>query len=263
MIAQKVKKLYKLLAKRLRKKRFPVFLIASILFSCILITVGLSSYLFVKDVRGESVLGTQIAKVEKTTTLISPVVEISLIPTSSPVPTPTPTQIPIPTQSKPTPTKTEIPQGGNTAQYTAQKINDVTWKVSNLINDDRMSTPQELLNALNSYRGSHGIGNLTWDQKLGDYAQGRADLFSKNGSLDSHAGFTNFMNNGGFDISGFNSLGENSAYLSGPMNSERIVKSIFGADASHDGNQLDGSWTHVGIGVNGRAVNINFGKNRK
>lgn len=230
----------------------------------------MSSYLLVKDVRGESVLGTQIANTKKNTTLISPVVEIRLIPTNTPVPTPDPTNIPTRikteptlTESKPTPTKSEIPQGGNTSQYTAQKINDVTWKVSNLSNDDRMASPQELLNALNSYRGGHGIGNLSWDQKLGDYAQGRADLFSKNGSLDSHAGFTNFMNNGGFDISGFNSLGENSAYLSGPMNAERIVKSIFGADASHDGNQLDGSWTYVGIGVNGRAVNINFGKNKK
>lgn len=265
MIAQKVKKLYKLLAIRLRKKRFPVFLIASILFSCILITVGMSSYLFAKDIQGKNVLSAQISKAEKTTTLISPVVEIIITPTNTPVPTPTPT--PTLTKKKifntPTPTKSAIPQGGNTSQYTAQKINDVTWKVSNLSNDDRMATPQELLNAINSYRGSHGIANLSWDQKLGDYAKGRADLFSSNGSLDSHAGFQNFMNNGGFDISGFNSLGENSAFLSGPMNAERIVKSIFGADASHDGNQLDASWTHIGIGVNGRAVNINFGKNRR
>ena len=70
------------------------------------------------------------------------------------------------------------------------------------------------------------------------------------------------MDNGGFDKAGFNSLGENSAYLSGPMNADKIVRSIFGADGSHDGNQLD-NWTHVGVGVNGNAINVNFGKNKK
>jgi hypothetical protein len=70
------------------------------------------------------------------------------------------------------------------------------------------------------------------------------------------------MNNGGFDKSGFNGLGENSAYLSGPMNGDRIIHEIFGADPSHDGNQLEG-WSHVGVGVKGNAVNVNFGKNRK
>lgn len=269
MTGAKVKKLYKLLAKRLRTKRFPVFLIASIVFSCSIISLGMGSFLFAKERNIGSVLGVNIKNVEKRTILISPVVEITLAPTNTPVPTPTPTDTPTPTPVRkktvttPIPTKSEIPQGSNSSQYTAQKINDVTWKVSNISNDDHMASPQELLNALNSYRGSHGVGNLAFDQKLGEYAQGRADLFSKNGSLDSHAGFQNYMNNGGFDLSGFNSLGENSAYLAGPMNADRIIRNIFGADGSHDGNQLDPSWTHVGIGVSGRAVNINFGKNKK
>lgn len=227
------------------------------------------SYLLTKGVDGQSVLGTRITKIEAVTNtaLISPIVEIRPSPTEEP--TPTPTEIPTPTPIKkrvaltPKPTKSEVVQGPNSSQYTAQKINDVTWRVSNVNNDDRMSTPSEIQNALNSYRGSHGLSNLSWDQKLGEYAQGRADLFSRNGSLDSHAGFQSFMNNGGFNISGFNSLGENSAYLSGPMNADHIIRNIFGADGAHDGNQLDPSWTHVGIGVNGRAVNINFGKNHK
>lgn len=70
------------------------------------------------------------------------------------------------------------------------------------------------------------------------------------------------MDNGGFDITGFNSLGENSAMIGGPMSGDKIVKNIFGADESHDGNQLD-NWTHVGVGVNGLAINVNFGKNKK
>jgi len=229
----------------------------------------MSTYIFAKDSNGQNILGARISKVEENTTLISPVVEIDLTQTNTPTPTATPTSTPTPTPllkkvaPTPKPTSENIDQGPNASQYTAQKIDDVTWRVNNVNNDDRMATPQEVLNSLNSYRGSHGRASLSWDQKLSDYAQGRADLFSKNGSLDSHSGFQSFMNNGGFDVSGFNSLGENSAYLSGPMNAEHIVRDIFGADPSHDGNQLDSSWTHIGIGVNGRAVNINFGKNKK
>ena len=227
----------------------------------------MSSYLFAKGTDGRSVLGTQISSFKKTAVLISPIAEITLQPTSTPTPTPTNSPTPTPIIRKPIstsePPKEKVTSGPNISQYTAQKINDVTWRVNNVSNDDRMSTPQEIQNALNSYRGSHGLSNLLLEQKLGDYAQGRADLFSKNGSLDSHAGFQSYMNNGGFNISGFNSLGENSAYLAGPMNGDHIVKKIFGADSSHDGNQLDPTWTHVGIGVSGRAVNINFGKNHK
>ena len=230
----------------------------------------MSSYLLAKGTDGKSVLGARISNVEKTTALVSPVVDVVLAPvvTTTATPTPAPTAIPtsIPVRRKivatPEPVEDKILQGTNTSQYTAQKINDVTWRVSDVENDDRMASPTEIVNALNSYRGSHGLSNLSWDQKLGDYAAGRAALFDKNGELDSHTGFQSYMKNNGFTISGFNSLGENSAYLAGPMNADHIVHNIFGADSSHDGNQLD-SWTNIGVGVSGRAVNINFGKNHK
>lgn len=196
------------------------------------------------------------------TTLISPV---ALMPTQTPTPAPTitPTATPIPTAT-PTSSPTPTPKTpSNPSQYTAQKVNDVTWRVSNVSNDDKMASPQEIYNALNSYRTGHGLSSLSWDVALASYAQGRADLFSSNKSLDSHAGFNSFMNNDGFSKVGFNGLGENSAYLSGPMNGDHIIQNIFGADSSHDGNQLDPSWTNVGIGVSGVAVNVNFGKNKK
>ena len=83
MTGAKVKKLYKLLAKRLRTKRFPVFLIASIVFSCSIISLGMGSFLFAKERNIGSVLGVNIKNVEKRTILISPVVEITLAPTNT------------------------------------------------------------------------------------------------------------------------------------------------------------------------------------
>lgn len=267
ILQRKVKKRYKLLAEKLSEKGHKILLLTSIVFSCSVILI--SFVLF--NARQNNVLGIQVSNMEAMakSTLESPVATI-VIPTDSPTPTLTPTSIPTPVPTR-TPTKvpTKIPtptlkaEGQNLSQYTAQKINDVTWRVNNVQSDDRMASPIDIFNALNSYRGSHGVSNLSWDSKLADFAQGRADTFAKNGSLDSHAGFTNYMNNGGFSLSGFNGLGENSAYLAGPMNGERIIKNIFGADSSHDGNQLDPTWTHVGVGVNGNAVNVNFGKNKR
>ncbi len=222
--------------------------------------------------QSQKVLGTSISHLKDETALISPVIEIEI---THAVPSVTPTNTPRKAESSPPlpsvtvrikqPTPTPIPSPTkifNESQYTAEKINDVTWKVHNLQNDDRMASAGDIINAINSYRGSKGLSNLSSDSKLMSYAQERADLFSKNGSLDSHAGFNSFMDNGGFEKAGFNSLGENSAYLSGPMNGDKIVRSLFGADESHDSNQLD-NWTHIGVGVNGNAVNVNFGKDRK
>lgn len=264
-LQRKVKKRYKLLAGTLSEKGHRILLLASIVFSCLVILISTAAV----SNRQTGVLGARVSKIEAMAqrTLESPVATI-VIPTNSPTPTLTPTNTPIPTRF-PTKVPAKIPtatpkiEGQNPSQYTAQKIGENTWKVSNVANDSTMASPRDIFNALNSYRGSHGTPNLSWDDKLASFAQGRADTFAKNGSLDGHAGFTSYMNNGGFALSGFNGLGENSAYLAGPMNGERIIKNIFGADSSHDGNQLDPSWTHVGIGVNGDAVNVNFGKNKR
>ena len=271
-VSQKVKKLYILLAAKLFfKKRSHIFLLTGIIFSCI--TLGISSALIISQANiTKSVLGISFGKnnIYAKEVLLSPIPITTIAPSITPTPIPTSAPTPLPSirpiirpTNKPRLTPIPISQKlTDTSKYSAEKINDVTWRVKNVQNDDRMAYAQEIVTALNSYRSSRGRASLSWDNKLGDFAQERANLFSSNGSLDSHAGFKSFMENGGFDKSGFNSLGENSAYLSGSMNGENIIQKIYGADASHDGNQLD-DWTHVGIGVSGVAINVNFGKNKK
>lgn len=277
---RKAKKLFLLAQNSLQKKaelnyllvnKQKIALFGGIIFSWILISLSLTSY-FADSSTGGKVLGASVNRVqtEAKDALLSPIIEASTSPTKEPIKTPTPTQTPTPTP-KPTliPTKTfaiaastPTPAPQNSSQYTAKQLNSNTWKVDGVSNDDNMATADEIVNALNSYRGEHGRGSLSVDSFLSSYAKQRADLFASNGGLDGHAGFESFMANDGFSKAGFNSLGENSAYISGPMNADKIIRQIFGADASHDGNQLD-NWTHVGVGVNGNAINVNFGKGKR
>ena len=270
LVSRKVRKLYRdyfLALSKLRERKHKLFLFAGISFSWVAISISifLIYFSYLNNSKRE-VLGanTSASKVYAAGIKVL-VVTVTIAPTNTPTPTyipPTPTSIPPTPTAKPT--NTPVPTSPqNPSQYTAEKVGDNTWKVSNVINDGTMASPQDISNALNSYRTSHGVSSLSWDGGLASYSQGRADLFAKNGSLDSHAGFNDFMKNDGFSKVGFNSLGENSAYLSGPMNADKIIKDIFGADGAHDGNQLDPSWTHVGVGVSGNAVNVNFGKNKK
>lgn len=260
----KAHKSYKLLATTLTNKKYNVFLLTSIAFSWVLISYSVYYTVNVEPL-SKGILGTQVASAKEA--LLTPVVEVTINATSTPTPLP-PTNTPVPTPTtvaKKTPTRTPTvsePLPTNDPKYTAQKIGDTTWRVENVTNDSAMASAQDVVNALNSYRGEHGKANLTVDTALSSLAQERANLFATNGSLDSHVGFRSYMDNGGFDKSGFNSLGENSAMLSGPMNGDKIVRQIFGADSAHDGNQLD-NWTHIGVGVNGNAINVNFGKNKR
>lgn len=266
-VSKKTKKVYLLLA-HIRQKYFKIALVGSVFFSWVVISISLYPYISGNDSSGQNVFEGKIlgAKTMASEILISPVVEITIAATPTPTVLPTSSPTPVPTT---TPTKapkrvlaaTPTPNI-NPSQYTAEKINDVTWRVKNVANDDSMASAQDIVNALNSYRGSHGLPSLSVDANLSSFAQDRANHFASRGSLDSHAGFQSYMDNGGFEKSGFNSLGENSAFISGPMGGEKIIKNIFGADPSHDGNQLD-NWTHVGVGVNGNAINVNFGKNKR
>lgn len=262
---KKVKKQLNLLApKILPKKKYNAFLAGSIVFS--FATLGVGFYTVVRSQTSKpDVLGARVAQAQ--TVIATPVIEITIKPSATPTSTPTntPTPTPKPKSKKPKnmPTPT-LPTTKNpdSSKYTAEKIGDVTFRVEGVANDNSMASPQDIVNALNSYRGEKGLPNLSVDGTLSSFAQERANLFSSNGSLDSHAGFRDYMNNGGFEKSGFNGLGENSAFLSGPMNGDKIIRQIFGADHLHDGNQLD-NWTHVGVGVSGNAINVNFGKNKR
>jgi len=171
------------------------------------------------------------------------------IPTATPIlPTATPTIIP-PTLS-PTPT----------IQVNEK---DTTKTIDNVENDSSMAGGTDIFDALNRYRGESGIPSLSWDNTLADFANSRVNTFASINALDGHAGFRNYMDNNGFEISGFNGLGENSAQLAGPMQGDKIIRDIFGQSEAHNSSQLDASWTHVGISVNGIFVNVNFGKNKR
>lgn len=179
------------------------------------------------------------------------------LPSITPTPTITPTGRPtiIPTR---TPViNTPVPQENDWG--VAKQINEHTYTIK-IDYDTSMASGQEILFALNAYRQTHGKGSLSWDQRLADYATGRANLFKSIGNTDSHAGFENFLNNeDGFSKLGFNRLGENS-YFGGPLTGTHLIEWVFAKSPGHNANQLD-SWSHVGIGVTDTAVNLNFGAN--
>lgn len=168
-------------------------------------------------------------------------------------------------RKKPTPTPTAIlsQTPDKTKQYgKATQIDEHTWTMT-VQNDERVGGAGEIFEALNSYRTKMGITKLIWSDTLSAYAQSRANEFSRNGTLDGHAGFMNFMNQqDGFNKVGFNALGENSSFgyvLSGT----RLIEEVYSADAEHNNNQLNSGWTHVGIGVSGTATDLVFGGKKK
>ncbi len=207
------------------------------------------------------VLGEKTIAVVPTTILKRPTTPTVILPTFTPTPTPTPTPTQTPTKSGST--STPNPQTSENSQYTSEKIGETTFRIRNVQSDSQMGSSQDIFNALNSYRQSRGVGQLSWDGALSDLANSRVNTFASKGDLDGHAGFQEFMNNDGFSKAGFNGLGENSARLAGPMSGDRIIKEIFGADAPHDTNQLNPEWTHAAVAVNGNFVNVNFGRGKR
>ncbi|MEN9408010.1 MAG: hypothetical protein RLZZ455_1226 [Candidatus Parcubacteria bacterium] len=140
----------------------------------------------------------------------------------------------------------------------ATQIGEHTWTMK-VSSDDRVGTAQEILQALNAYRVRHGVGQLSWDPGLGSFAQGRADVFHRNGSTDAHAGFSDYMNNqDGFKKAGFMALGENSSY-GYHIEAVHLIEWVYAGDAPHNNNQLSADWTHVGVGVAGLATDLVFG----
>jgi len=152
----------------------------------------------------------------------------------------------------PTPTMDKEPWG------VAKQIDEVTW-VMKVGEDEKMATVKEIFEALNEYRKVHGSQVLTWDEKLGNYAQNRAKYLNELESVDKHEGFKNFLENeNGFDKLGFTSLGENISY-GYRLNGTHIIEWMYAADKPHNDNQLDNRWNYVGIGVNGLATCLIFG----
>ena len=143
----------------------------------------------------------------------------------------------------------------------ARQINEHTWTMK-VGEDARMTTAQELYDALNSYRKMSGVGYLTWDDNLAKFAQTRAETFSLLGRLDEHQGFMDYVKDeANLRKLGFWGVGENSS--SGyRMLGVHLIEWIYAADKPHNDNQIDPSWTHVGVGVSGTATDIIFGNNK-
>lgn len=155
---------------------------------------------------------------------------------------------------------TVIPrQNSDTDEWgVAKQIGEHTYTIR-VGNDDRMGTREEILQALNNYRAVNGAGSLAFDDRLNNYAQGRAEHFVTIESTDAHAGFNDYLENqNGFEALHFARLGENS-YYGGPLYGVHLIEWVFAKSPGHNANQIDPGWTHVGIGVTGTSSNLIFG----
>lgn len=158
----------------------------------------------------------------------------------SPIPTPTPTEKvkeeKLATSLSPEPKKEE----------------------EKLENTSQSATQQQLFHSLNTYRQKKGKSSLSWDGKLGGFAQSRADQFARDDKMDGHAGFKAMFDNNGYQRMGFLKMGENSS-MSDNTDSTYIIESLYAGSAAHEDNQLNDSYTHVGVGVSGKFTNLVFG----
>ena len=179
--------------------------------------------------------------------------EIRFVPTEKVIPTVMPTLEPTKKIIKlPTPTPDDEPWG------VAKQIDEVTWTIK-IGEDEKMATAKEILDALNEYRKVQGSQMLTWDEKLGNYAQERAKYLNSIKTVDKHVGFNDFLENqDGFNKLGFNLLGENISY-GYRLNGVHTIEWMYAGDKPHNDNQLNNRWDHVGIGVDGLATCLIFG----
>ncbi len=153
---------------------------------------------------------------------------------------------------------TAIPTPDTEPWGVSKQIDEVTWTMK-VGEDEKMATPQEILTALNTYRQRYSSQVLTWDEKLGSYAQSRAKYLNSIKNVDKHEGFNKFMEeDGGFEKLGFTAVGENISY-GYKLNGVHVIEWMYAGDKPHNDNQLDNRWNYVGIGVEGLATCLIFG----
>lgn len=128
----------------------------------------------------------------------------------------------------------------------AVQVSETGWRMK-VGFDQTMSTPTEAFQALNLYRYTKGKSNLTWDDRLANYALERATYICQNGS-DAHEGFKKYVKEEeGYKNLGFYWLGENmSTHMR--FTGTHLIEWMYASDPYHDGNQL-GDWSHVGVGI--------------
>lgn len=78
--------------------------------------------------------------------------------------------------------------------WSVEKVDEHITKIS-LPPDPRMSTADELFDAINNYRKAHNVSTLTKNDLLCSIAQNRANEQLANGDLDNHAGFDKYAQN--------------------------------------------------------------------
>lgn len=144
----------------------------------------------------------------------------------------------------------------------AKQIGEHTWTMK-VGQDPVMSTPKEMMEALNEYRVRRGAQRLAWDENLAGFAQSRADYLNTRGSTDEHKGFADFLENqNGYEKLGFTWLGENISY-GYKLNGVHMIEWIYAGDKPHDDNQINNRWNYVGIGVKGTATAVIFGTGKR
>ncbi len=151
---------------------------------------------------------------------------------------------------------TEIDEWG-----VAKQISDKTWIIK-VGFDQKMGNAQEIFEALNNYRERHGRNRLIWDDNLAQFALERAKYYTKNGFLDEHKGFNEYVNSeSNLRRLGFWLVGENASF-GYKLEGVHLIEWVFAGDKPHNDNQLNQNWTHVGIGVDNYQVDIVFGANK-
>lgn len=162
---------------------------------------------------------------------------------------------------KPTLTPQPLAIADTTPWGIAQQIDEHTWQLR-IQMDEKMATANEVLTALNEYRRIHGSGPVAWDERLANYALERAKYFTSIKNVDKHQGFEEKLKDEqGFRDLGFWSLGENASY-GYRLEAVHLIEWMYAADKDHNQNQLEPRWTHVGIGIDGVATCLIFGKDK-
>ncbi|MBI2621046.1 MAG: hypothetical protein HYW63_00175 [Candidatus Levybacteria bacterium] len=78
--------------------------------------------------------------------------------------------------------------------WSVEKVDENITKIA-IPPDPRMSTAEELNEAMSSYRKSHNLPTLSQSDLLCSIAQNRANEQLANGGLDNHAGFEKYAQN--------------------------------------------------------------------
>ncbi|MCR4263411.1 MAG: hypothetical protein NUV98_01695 [Candidatus Roizmanbacteria bacterium] len=109
----------------------------------------------------------------------------------------------------------------------------------------------DLWQALSAYRSTHGKSTIEKSEALCSYARFRSqELFDRlqtnpDDPLDAHAGFSRDADSGYvFEVTGYNTVGENLAYTPGYTNATQIIEWGWDTSPGHRSLQLSDDVTH-------------------